>query len=220
MRSRSLVIALASAALVAVVAACGSAASSPSSSSAAAPSAAAPSSEASLAASEAAPSAAAPSGAAPSQAGPSIALPSLPSEAKDLEAQLPNSLCGQTAQKISMNGSTFLSSTGNEFSAALSALGKSPSDVSVAVAGGGGACSAVAFRIAGVDQNTFQTAILAAVQKAGGTAPTQTSLGGKNVYVVTDASGKKSYVYFKGDTMFIAEAGSDADATAILQALP
>lgn len=222
MRIRSLITALAGGALVIVVAACGAAATplpsagTPSEAAASAASAAAPS----VAASEAAPSEAAPSAASASGTTPSFALPSLPSEAKDLEAELPSTICGETATKVSMNGGTFLSGAGNEFTSALSALGKSPSDVSVAVAGTSGGCSAVALRIAGVDQGTLQTAMLAAAQKAGGTSPTQSSAGGKSVFVATDASGKKSYVYFKGDTMFIAEATSDADAATILQALP
>jgi len=217
MRSRTFIVALASGALAIVVAACGGAATpipSAATASQAAASAAAPSTEASVAASEATSSEAAASGGAPS-----FALPSLPSQAKDLEAELPGTLCGATATKLSMNGASFLSGSGTEFAGALTALGKSPSDVSVAVAQAGD-CGAIALRIAGIDQGTLQAAMLAAAQKAGCTAPSQSSVGGKSVYVATDTSGKKSYVYFKGDTMFIAEASSDTDAGAILQALP
>jgi hypothetical protein len=75
-------------------------------------------------------------------------------------------------------------------------------------------------RIAGVDQNTLQSAVVASVQKGGGSAPTQSSLGGKTVYVITDASGNKSYAYFKNDTMFIADTTTEAEAGTIIQALP
>jgi hypothetical protein len=180
------------------------------------PSAAAPSQAPSVAPSVAE-SAAASEAPAASQASPGF---SLPSEAKDLEALLPSTVCGAAATKVSMNGQSFLSGSGNEFAGALSALGKSPSDVSVAVAAAAGGCSAVAIRIAGIDQNALQSAMLAAAQKGSGTAPTQSSIGGKTVYVAPDSSGKKSYVYFKGDTMFIAEADTDANAAAIIQALP
>jgi hypothetical protein len=192
------------------------------------PSAAAPSVAASEATTSTAPSEAVAStepsvessGSGASFAIPSFAIPSLPSEAKDLEALLPDTLCGTKTTKLSMNGASFLSGAGNEFSGALSALGKSPSDVSVAVAGAAADCSAIVFRIAGVDQNALQSAILSTVQQATGTTATQTSLGGKSVYLVTDANGTKSYVYFKNDTIFIAETKTEADATTFMQGLP
>jgi hypothetical protein len=208
---RTTVPAIVAVALIGVLWGCGAAATPIPS--AAAPSqapSAAPSAAESTAASEA------PSTAS-GQASPGF---SLPSEAKDLEALLPSTVCGVAATKVSMNGQSFLSGSGSEFAGALSALGKSPSDVSVAVAAAAGGCSAVAIRIAGIDQNTLQSAMLAAAQKGSGTAPTQSSIGGKTVYVAPDSSGKKSYVYFKGDTMFIAEADTDANAAAIVQAFP
>ena len=173
----------------------------------------------SAAASEA-PASIAASAAEPSGGGASFALPSLPSEAKDLEALLPDTICGDKATKVSMAGGSFLANAGAEFTAALSALGKTPADVSVAVAGGASGCSAVAMRIAGADQNALQSAVLASVQQGGGSAPTQSSLGGKTVYVITDSSGKKSYIYFKNDTIFIADTTSEADAGTIIQGLP
>jgi hypothetical protein len=217
MARRPLAATVTSGVLVIILWGCGAAAT-PIPSTGAASAAVASQAAASVEASAAEPSVATASEAAGSSAGASFALPSLPSEAKDLEALLPDTICGSKATKLSMNGASFLSSTGSEFSAALSALGKTPADVSVAVAGGA-SCSAVVFRIAGVDQNALQSAILAAVPKAG-TAPTQTTIGGKSVFSVTDESGKKSFVYFKNDTVFIAETATDADAAALLQTLP
>jgi hypothetical protein len=218
MMRRPLAAALASGVLVTVLWGCGAAATPiPAASGAPAPASVAPASNAPSAAEA---STAAASEAAASGAAPSFALPSLPSEAKDLEALLPDTICGDKATKVSMTGGSFLANAGAEFTAALSALGKSPADVSVAVAGGASGCSAVAMRIAGADQNALQSAVLASVQKAGGTAPTQSSLGGKTVYVITDASGKKSYAYFKNDTIFIADTTSEADAGTIIQGLP
>jgi hypothetical protein len=217
MMRRPLAAALASAVLVTILWGCGAAATPiPSTSGASAAASEAP---ASIAASAAEPSTAA-SEAAASAGGASFALPSLPSEAKDLEALLPDTICGDKATKVSMAGGSFLANAGAEFTAALSALGKTPADVSVAVAGGASGCSAVAMRIAGADQNALQSAVLASVQQGGGSAPTQSSLGGKTVYVITDSSGKKSYVYFKNDTIFIADTTSEADAGTIIQALP
>jgi hypothetical protein len=46
------------------------------------------------------------------------------------------------------------------------------------------------------------------------------NVGGKNVKVVTDTDGSKSYFYAHGDTLWTFENASDAEATAILSALP
>jgi hypothetical protein len=53
-----------------------------------------------------------------------------------------------------------------------------------------------------------------------GTGVTDGNLGGKNVKVATSSTGTKSYFYAHGDTLFILDSTSDAEATAILQALP
>ncbi len=221
MQSRSLVLALASGALL-VVAACGGAASSPSASTAAAPSVAAPSTEASVAASETTPSEAAPSEATSSGAAPSIALPSfsLPSEAKDLEALLPDQLCGAKATKASVSGASLASTGASEFVAGLSQLGKTPSDVTFAFAFSTSGCGAGIFRVAGVDQGQLQSVMLAAVQKGGETA-TQATVGGKSVFVTSSSNGgDKQYVYFHGDAVIFATASDETQAGTIIQALP
>lgn len=175
--------------------------------------------------SEAAPSQAAPSEAAPSEAGgaePSTAIPSfsLPSDAKDLEALLPDTLCGDKSTKLSMNGSRFAQSGDTEFSTALAAVGKTVNDVTVAIATATKAeCTAVIYRINGVDSGRFQQAVHDLVTKAGGSV-SQANLGGKSVDVVTDANGDKSYVYYKGDAAFIAEAKTESNAGSVLQSMP
>ena len=116
--------AVASCVLLATLSACGAAATPvPAASTvAAAPSVAAPSA--------AAPSVAAPSVAAPSveptTSEPSNAFPSfaLPSEAKDLEALLPDTLCGTKALKASMSGTSFAKTADQEFLDALKAVGR------------------------------------------------------------------------------------------------
>jgi len=212
MSLRSILQALAAGTLVVVLGACGASAS-PSASTAAEPSVAAPSTEASQAA---------PSAAEPSSAGQSLAIPSfsLPSEAKDLEALLPNTLCGATATKASVSGASLGSSAGAEFIAGLAALGKTQNDVSFAFAFATNGCGAGIFRIAGVDQGALQTAMLASVQKSGETY-SQTSVGGKSVYVSDKASQSgKQYIYFHGDGVIFAAAPDDTKAAEILQALP
>jgi hypothetical protein len=164
-----------------------------------------------------APASTEPSAAAASEAAPGF---SLPSEAKDLEALLPNTLCGAAAQKASVSGSSIGSTAGPEFTAALSALGKSVSDVTFALAFSASGCGAGIFRIAGVDQSALQTAMLASVQKSG-ESYTQANVGGKDVYVSASSSGSgKQYVYFKGDAVIFASAPDDTKAAGVLQSLP
>jgi hypothetical protein len=185
--------------------------------------AASPTPQGSTAASQAAPSVA-PSIAEPSAAAsvgePSLAIPSLtlPSEAKDLEALLPNTICGETAQKASLSGASFTATGSEEFKAALAALGKQASDVAFAFAFVQAGCGAGIFRINGVDQARLSQAFLAEEQKSG-TTYTQGSVGGKSVYITEQGTGKQ-YVYFAGDAVIFAQAKDDATAAPILQALP
>jgi hypothetical protein len=168
-------------------------------------------------------SAAAPSTEA-SAGGSGLALPSfqLPSDAKDLEALLPATLCGQPTTKASITGDKFASTADPEFVATLQALGKTPADVAFAIgfAGGDTECGAGIFRIQGVDQNALQTTLVAQEQKSG-TTFTQGNVGGKSVYISDDGSGSgKQYVYFKGDAVIFAQAPDEAKAGSILQQLP
>jgi hypothetical protein len=214
MGTRRIVGALATGALVASLWACGS-------STASSPSAAAGNQPSQAPASAAEPSQAEPSQAEPSQAEASIAVPSfvLPSGAKDLEALLPDELCGAKAIKASQSGDQFAATASQEFKAALQAVGKSVSDVAFAVAfAADQSCTAGIFRINGVDQNTLQQALLAEEQKSG-TTYTQSTVGGKSVYVSDSGSGKQ-YVYFKGDAAIFAQAKTESDAAGILQKLP
>jgi hypothetical protein len=202
--------------LVGLVAGCGGAASpSASSSTSTPPSAAAPSIAAS------APPASTEASAAPASTEPSLALPSfqLPSEAKDLEALLPGTVCGTAATKVSLSGASFAASASEEFKAVLQALGKSPSDVAFALAiGGTTSCSAGIFRIQGVDSSALQGAFEAQAQKSGDTFTSKT-VGGKDVKIATDPSAS-NYLYFKGDAVIFATAKTEDQAASILQQLP
>lgn len=198
--------------LVGLVAGCGGAASPSPASQAAGPSAAAPSVSASAAASLA------PSQAAPSTAA-SIALPSLPSEAKDLEALLPGTICGAATTKASLSGASFAATADEDFKAVLQALGKSASDVTFALAiGGSSGCAAGIFRIQGVDSAAFEAAFDAQAQKSGDTF-TAKNVGGKDVKVQT-LTGASNYLYFKGDAVLFATAKTDDQAATILQQMP
>jgi hypothetical protein len=177
--------------------------------------------------SQAAPSVAAPSAAEPSATESSAAAPStgtqpsfsLPSDAKDLEALLPDSLCGGKSIKTSMNGTTLGSAGQSDLVKALAALGKSATDITLAIAiEPTSNCTAGILRIKGVDTSLLQSAMMAAAAQSGTTA-TQTTVGGKTVYkdAGTDST---TYVYFSGDSVIFASAKKDSDAASIVQSLP
>jgi len=140
---------------------------------------------------------------APESASPSAApslnlgslLPSIFNSATDLEALLPSTVCAKPTQKFSFNGDAFAaagSSTDPTFLAVLQALGKTPKDVSFAVATVvDPTCNTtfVAFRIQGVDQGQFEQLYVAESTKNDGTAPTKVSLGGKDVWKSPSSSG-------------------------------
>ena len=85
--------------------------------------------------------------AAPSEAPPSaapsdtpVAIPSFafPSADKELEALLPDTLCGDKAQKLSMGGAVFDNAADPSFVAVLRKVGKTTADVSLAIAADNG----------------------------------------------------------------------------------
>jgi len=163
-----------------------------------------------------------PSVAAPSEtasAAPSLLLPSfsLPSSDKELEALLPDTVCGLPAVKLSMTGSDFEAAADPEFKAVLDKLGKTADDVSFAVAGGGADCAAGVFRVKGADPNKFREYFIDESIKTGATY-TEAVVGGKAVLVATDAD--FGYGYFKGDALFFVTAPTEAEAAEILAALP
>ncbi len=161
------------------------------------------------------------SAAEPSTAEASFAIPSfvLPSAAKDLEALLPNTICGAQAIKGSMTGAQFMTAGTAEFQRVLTALGKQPSDVAFAIAGSTGGCTAGIFRIKGVDSAVLEAAFLSEEQKQG-KAYTKSTVGGKSVYSETATGATVMYVYFAGDAAIFVQAKDAASAAQILQQLP
>jgi hypothetical protein len=163
----------------------------------------------------------APSASAPPGAGSGLPSFALPSGAKDLEALLPDTLCGTPAVKFSMSGADFAANADEEFTKTLSDLGKSPSDVSFAAAGSaGGDCGAGIFRINGADQTRLQEVFLDASQSDGATY-TAGNVGGRSVFVITTPGDDgKQYVYFKGDAVLFVQAPDETKAGEILRLLP
>ncbi len=190
--------------------------------SASAPSAAAPS--------EAAPSAAAPSAAAPSEAAASEAIPSflLPSDAKDLEALIPDKVCGVKVTKTSMKGADALGDSSDPtFGNVLQQLGKSPSDVSLAagfVVSGDSPCGVFIFRIQGADEGKLRDIFKQLADKEQ-TKYSDVSIGGKTVSKIEPGTGTASlspfqYAWVKGDGFIEVAADTEAHAAEIISQLP
>ena len=157
----------------------------------------------------------------------SAALPgaTLPSEDKDLEALLPTVLCGQPAIKTSLSGATFAAAATPVFTAMLSQLGKTPADVSLAFASAdptkAPTCGITVgvFQINGANADALKTVFLAASLQDE-TTYSESSLGGKDVFLDTSNTSAKSYAYFKGSGVFFLEAPDEATATTILAQMP
>jgi hypothetical protein len=149
---------------------------------------------------------------------PTFALPSfdLPSGDAELEGLLPDDLGGETVQKFSMTGDTFMGTQGNPaMQAVLDQYQKSPDDLSVAF-GSTAALALFAYRLKGVDGGAFFDAFLAAAGEDAEVAVTNVSIGGKAVRKVVseDPDVGTLYVYTMDDTMFIA--GGDGVSDALL----
>lgn len=165
------------------------------------------------------------------EASPSNALPSfnLPSNAKELEALLPNTLGGAKLTKASMKGSDFVTSAGSspELKAWLDTVGKSLNDVSAAYAFDltGTVPSAVfAFRVNGVDNAKLIDALKKSMDTSAKTTLNWTSgnVGGKNVQQVSDpnTTGSTLYVYGTADIVFFVTTKSATIAAEALSHLP
>jgi hypothetical protein len=212
------------AAIAVVLTGCGSSASnSPSNAAGGSPAAVSP---ASAALSSTEPSAVATT--PPLSAGPS--LPAVTSSHADpaLEALLPGEISGTPMQRSSATFAALLASGGDRtaIDAFLQGLGKSESDGTYAAAfdptntvGGG----IFAFKIAGVNADVLQPAIVSVEQSDLGAGATtkQATVGGKSVTVVSVGTGVNDteWVYGHDDVVFVIHAADEAHAATFLQAL-
>jgi len=143
-----------------------------------------------------------------------------------LEAMLPDQVGGTTLQKFSFQGAGAFSSGASgsqELQDALGQIGKSPNDVSFAVAASTDSGVTIgAFRVNGADANNVVSAFIQAGQKANpGTTVSDASMSGKSVKKVVDPSETKpTYVYAHGDVMFFVQADSDALLNEVFSKLP
>jgi len=167
--------------------------------------------------------------AAPSESAAAVAsgaLPSigLPNQDTNLEAVLPSSFGGVTLQKLSMKGEQFLGqSSSADFNKAMSALGLTAADVSVAVAAdmtGKAGVTFIAIRFAGADSGKLSQVFQAASQ-ASGDVVSSVNLGGKDVIKTKDGiSGSFSYLYVRNDVVLGVTTKDDATAAKALAVLP
>ena len=120
---------------------------------------------------------------------------SLPSNAKELEALIPDTLGGQKVTKASYKGSDFVNSTNSneEFKTWLNSVGKSLNDVSAAfgfVASGTSGSAIFAFRVEGVDNARLIEAFKTSMGSTSSTMSwTSANVGGKNVHGRADRGG-------------------------------
>jgi len=141
--------------------------------------------------------------------------------AQDLEALLPDAIAGVPVIKASVTGTDFMSTLGGseELGSALTALGKTPADLSVAF-GSAGTGTIFAFQVNGVPGAQILSALFAAQSE--GSTVTDVTLGGKSVKkVIASGETTASYIYSAGDVVFVTLAGiTDAQLNDLFAALP
>lgn len=169
--------------------------------------------------------------------GSGVAIPSLPSDAKDLEALIPDKIGNLTLIKASMTGKEFVGSAGapQEAQDFLSGLGVSTDDVTVALGlgadttgadttGVGDAVAVLLFRAQGASSDRLLSLFKEATDRERKTPLDwqPASLGGKDVQKAADPQqgGNTIYLYATGDLLVFVTAGDDTQAGEALAALP
>jgi hypothetical protein len=154
---------------------------------------------------------------------PSFALPSFHSDTQ-LEDLFPDQIGGEDVTVYSMSGEQFMGSgTSPELDAALQALGKSASDLSVAF-GSAGTVTIIAFKVSGIPASSIQTALFQAYQQETESTISDATFSGKSVKKITptDTTDDVSYIYGVQDVVF-AVGGTDvtdAQLTEVFSKLP
>ncbi len=157
-----------------------------------------------------APATGAPTTVAPASQPPASLLPGLsfgpgfsfelPSVDKELEGLLPDDIAGEAFTKSSVGGEAFLQGLGQEeFQQALTALGKTPADLTAALAGNSKAFL-IAFRVKGVPAGMFLDSFVLAASEEGAQL-TDITIGGKQAKRFSDPDGTTMYIYLTGDTI-------------------
>ncbi|MEO5703612.1 MAG: hypothetical protein ABIR64_01310 [Candidatus Limnocylindrales bacterium] len=141
-----------------------------------------------------------------------------------LEDLFPKEIGGQTLTVLSMSGADFMvGGTSPELEATLTALGKSPSDLSVAF-GGVSPITIIAFKIAGVPAGSILTEFFKKIQQESPSVITDVTISGKSVKksVPTDTSEETTYIYTYQDVVFAVggEGVTDAQLAEVFSKLP
>jgi hypothetical protein len=147
--------------------------------------------------------------------------------APDLEAKLPAQVCGTNAFKLSFAGSSLPASASGLAGALGGLLGGLPATTQLnwAIAGpdptSGSDCGTTIFaiQVSGTGADSVFTLMQQAATSDGGSI-SQASVGGKNVTVLTDSSGSKTYGYVSGDTIYGVSADDDTAAGQAISQLP
>lgn len=146
---------------------------------------------------------------------------------QDLEAQLPSEVSGTPMTRYSVTLAQMLDAGGDRASidSFLASIGKAEADGSIAAAfdptntvtGG-----IFAYRVRGADSAALLAAITSVEQTdLGADATTHETVGGKSVVVASIGSGVNdtTWLYGRGDIVFVVHAPDEAHAAAFLQAL-
>jgi hypothetical protein len=141
--------------------------------------------------------------------------------AKDLEATLPDQLCGQPSKKQSFaaGGTQLPDPSSNPYSSLLAILGTGAFAVAEPTSSDTCKVSAGAFRMQGANQFLIQAFLLAAASDSNGQS-TQVNLGGKAATKIDDQSDEILYISIQGDTIYMVGAPGDDLAGPVLSALP
>lgn len=156
--------------------------------------------------------------------GTALAIPTFHSD-QNLESLFPDTLGGETVSVQSVSGTEFMGLGGaTELQAVLTALGKTPADMSVAIGGAGGVLIS-AVKINGANGPAIMNALFAAYQAETATV-TDVTFGGKAVKKITqsDSPDDITYIYTAQDVVFaVGSSGgdlTDAQLTEAFSKLP
>lgn len=159
------------------------------------------------------------------QPGFSFALPSGFNADPDLESKLPATIAGETVQKLSMTGDSFMGigQGTDDLQKVLDQFHKQPADLSVAI-GSTSKVSVFAFRIKGVDANQMFSSF-ASIQGNQSASVSDVTIAGKAAKKVVESTDATTiYLYASGDVLItispIGDGLTDAVLNEIFQNLP
>ncbi len=169
---------------------------------------------------------ASPSGSAAAVASAAPSASSSPA-APVLEAEMPHAVNGTTLTTESATDATSLGNSPNNraLDAAVTSLGKQPTDLEVAEAydaSGSLALSVLGFRIAGIDPTRLRSLVLDDWLSAGtpGVATSSVSLSGTpSTQVSYGDGGPDEYVFVHSDSLFVVETSDESLATGVVTAM-